>query len=948
MSERTNSERERLTGEAHEIAKWRKWGPYLSDRAWGTVREDYSPYGTAWDFLTHDLARSKAYRWGEDGIAGFCDRYQILCWSLALWNERDPILKERYFGLVPSEGNHGEDVKECYFYVDAIPSHAYQRMLYKYPQRAYPYSELIEQNRRRSGHDPEFELIDTGIFDDGRYFDVEIEIAKFDVDSIAIRITAHNRGPERAPIHLIPQLWFRNTWGWCNDNRATPRIQAVDLPNGARGLLADDTDSPRLAGLLSPSMLGPFVLELPSGAQLLFTDNETNGPRVFGPDNTSRSPFVKDAFHRFIVQGETAAVNPANSGTKACGWMRFDVEPGQAAVMRMVLQPQTDPPLDVDSVIEERRRDADDFYATIHPAKASAEERNIQRQAFAGMLWSKQIYLYDVDIWLDGDDPRYPPPASREHARNAHWRHLNSMRILTMPDKWEYPWFAAWDLAFQAVVLALIDAHFAKEQLWLLLFEQFQHPNGQIPAYEWEFSDLNPPVHAWAVWRVYNMDRIRSGKADLAFLEKCFHKLMLNFTWWVNKVDREGNNVFEGGFLGLDNITVVDRSAALPDGATLEQSDATGWMGMFCLVMMRISLELSKTNPVYEGLATKFFEHYVYVGAAMKMIRGDRTLWDGTDRFFYDLLRFPDGSSIPFRIRSLVGLIPLYAIERLEEKWIEPFPVFRENFHWFIQHRRDIVERCVTKTINDGAATHVLAVVDQEQLQHLLARLIDSDEFLSPYGMRSLSKYHQQHPFSLSGSTVAYEPAESIENLKGGNSNWRGPVWFPTSFLMIESLRKLEKAFGGNVRIAVGNDVHEDADHPRSDSESRFPDSRASEGLGGGVDWSGTDVRARGMTLPGTQRVPVPQSITLSGIASRLANRMIRLFIPDPQGYRPLNGPRGTRRAELFAKDPHWKNLVLFYEYFHGDTGEGLGASHQTGWTGLVASLIDEWRMDES
>ncbi|HJT18641.1 MAG TPA: glucosidase [Thermoanaerobaculia bacterium] len=878
-----NPEKQRLGGDAHQRARWAKWGPYLADRAWGTVREDYSANGDAWSYLPHDLARSKAYRWGEDGIGGFCDRYQILCFSMAFWNERDPILKERFFGVVPGEGNHGEDVKECYFYLDALPSHAYQRMLYKYPQRAYPYQQLIDENRRRSARDPEFELIDTGIFDDNRYFDIFIEAAKEDENALVFRITAHNRGPDRAPLHLIPQLWFRNTWAWTGGDCVTPLIRATD-----GGLIADDSHAPPLPGLLADTRLGPYRLELPHDAELLFTDNETNGPRVYGPWAMSRSRFTKDAFHRHIVDGEREAVSPLQTGTKACGWIRVEIESGQSHELHMRLAPaKGQQTTDNRQLFLERRKEADEFYRAIHPQKASAEERKVQRQAFAGLLWSKQSYLYDVDVWLDGDDSRYPPPAARHLGRNRRWRHLNSMRILSMPDKWEYPWFAAWDLAFQSVVLALIDAHFAKEQLWLMLFEQFQHPNGQIPAYEWEFSDLNPPVHAWAVWRVYNMDRIRSGAADRDFLEKCFHKLMLNFTWWVNKVDREGNNVFEGGFLGLDNIAVFDRSDALPGGARLEQSDATGWMGMFCLVMMRIALELAKQDDVYEGLATKFFEHYVYIGAAMKMMRGDRTLWDEQDGFFYDLLRFPDGRAIPFRVRSLVGLIPLYAIERLEEKWIEPFDIFRENLRWFLKHRRDIVDRCVTTVMYDNDATHVLAVVDQNQLKALLARVVDPDEFLSPYGVRSLSKAHQEHPFTFGDATVRYEPAEAIEKLKGGNSNWRGPVWFPTSFLIIETLRKLEKAFGSGVRVDMQ---------------------------------------------------------TLSGVASQIANRMISLFLPDRDGYRPINGPRGARKAELFANDPHWKDLILFYEYFNGDTGEGLGAAHQTGWTALVASLIDEWR----
>jgi hypothetical protein len=924
-----NAERQRLGSGAHALARWRKWGPYLSDRAWGTVREDYSANGDAWGFLPHDLARFKAYRWGEDGIAGFSDRYQILCWSMAFWNERDPILKERYFGLVPSEGNHGEDVKECYFYVDALPSHAYQRMLYKYPQRAFPYVDLIEGNRARGSREPEYELIDTGAFDDDRYFDIEIEVAKADEDSLVMRVTAHNRGRERAPLHLVPQLWFRNTWTWDGRNAAQPVITATD--DGA--LLADDSHAPPLAGLLHETRLGPHRLELPPGTRLLFTDNETNGPRVFGPAAQSRSAFTKEAFHRRIVDGDEHAVNPAMRGTKACGWLRVEIDPGQSYTMEMRLECGGHAAA-VSDVIALRRAEADEFYASIHPKTATNEEKNIQRQAFAGLLWSKQSYLFDVDVWLDGDDPAWPPPQQRHDGRNARWRHLNSMRILSMPDKWEYPWFAAWDLAFHAVVMALIDAHFAKEQLWLMLFEQFQHPNGQIPAYEWEFSDLNPPVHAWAVWRVYNMDRIRSGTADRAFLEKCFHKLMLNFTWWVNKVDGDGNNVFEGGFLGLDNITVFDRSEMLPGGAHLEQSDGTGWMGMFCLVMMRIALELAKENETYEGLATKFFEHYVYIGAAMKMLRGDKTLWDMEDGFFYDLLRFPDGSGIPFRVRSLVGLIPLYAIERLEQKWIEPFAVFSENLAWFLKHRRDIVESCVTVTQHDGEVTHVLAVVDQAQLQHLLAYVVDRKEFLSRHGIRSLSKAHQQHPFEFAGRAVGYEPGEAVEKLKGGNSNWRGPVWFPTSFLMIESLRKLEKAFGGDVKVALhaGETTQEE---PLPDP-SAMADTRAEEGLGAGA------ARARGRSI--STSVPAVRSTTLSGLAGDIANRMIRLFLPDRDGYRPINGARGTRKAELFAHDAHWRDLVLFYEYFHGDTGEGLGASHQTGWTALIASLIDEWR----
>ncbi|HEX7153741.1 MAG TPA: glucosidase [Thermoanaerobaculia bacterium] len=915
---------------------WRKWGPYLADRAWGTVREDYSADGNPWKHFPHEQARSKAYRWGEDGIAGFSDRYQILCWSLALWNERDAILKERFFGLVPSEANHGEDAKEYWFYVDALPSHAYQRMLYKYPQAAYPYQQLIDENRRRGRDEPEYELLDTGIFDGDRYFDVEIEIAKADAETLVFRITAHNRGPERAPLHLLPHLWFRNTWGW-GPEKLTPPAITLREPGL---LLADDSHCPPLGGLLHDTRLGPHVLEYPKEARGLFTDNETNVASVYGI--APQHPFVKDAFHRFIVNGEQGAVNPEQRGTKACVWQRYEVDPGASVTMELTLRPDSSESHSsytshsshrVAETIATRRAEADAFYATIHKPRATAEERNIQRQALAGMLWNKQSYLFDVDVWLDGDNPNWPPPPNRQQGRNSRWRHLNSMRILSMPDKWEYPWFATWDLAFHAVVLALVDCDFAKEQLWIMLFEQFQHPNGQIPAYEWEFSDLNPPVQAWAVWRIYNMDRIRNGRADREFLERCFHKLLLNFTWWVNKVDHEGNNVFEGGFLGLDNITLVDRSEKLPHGAILEQSDATGWMGMFSLVMMRIALDLAKENDVYEGLATKFFEHYVYIGAAMKMVREGHTLWDEADNFFYDLLRFPDGTTVPFRIRSLVGLIPLYAIERLESKWFSGFAHFKENLDWFLHYRRDVAEHTVTTVQNGGGEfTHVLAIVDQNELQHLLNRIVDPEEFLSRYGIRSLSRFHDKNPFRFEDRAVGYEPAETTAFLKGGNSNWRGPIWFPTTFLLIESLRKLEKAFGGTVTATV---------HDADDSAAYEPttDTRAHEGIGAVAG----DHRARGHALRPTAAPPA-RTVTLSGVAARLAERQIRIFLPDADGYRPVYGPRGTRKAERFAHDPHWRGLVLFHEYFHGDTGEGLGASHQTGWTGLVASLIDEWR----
>jgi hypothetical protein len=887
-------EHERLAGLRGPLAAWRRWGPYVSERSWGTVREDYSTGGDAWSYFPHDHARSRAYRWGEDGLAGICDRYQLLVFALALWNERDPILKERLFGVVPGEGNHGEDVKEYYFYLDATPSHSYMKWLYKYPQREYPYLALIEENRRRQGGGPEFELLDTGIFDDDRYFDVFVEYGKATAEDLVARVTVHNRGPEDAPIQVLPHLWFRNTWAWGPRPGPEPVIDVGRRGAAYATLVADDTPAEPLRNLPFVYRLGRRTLIVPADGELLFTDNETNLERLHVPGARNRKPHVKDAFHRHVVNGEPA-VNPARSGTKASVRHRAVVPAGGSVAFRFRLtdcEPEVyaDPLGEVDAVLEERRREADDFYAHIQPARATADEKLVQRQAFAGLLWSKQIYLFDVNQWLVGDDPANPLPEQRAGVRNTHWRHLNSMRVLSMPDKWEYPWFAAWDLAFHCVPLAIVDPDFAKEQLWLLLFEQFQHPSGQIPAYEWEFSDLNPPVHAWAVWRVYNMDRIRSGRADRVFLEKCFHKLLINFAWWVNKVDRSGNNVFEGGFLGLDNITVIDRSERLPAGAVLEQSDATGWMGMFCLNLMRIALELARESTAYEALATKFFQHYIYVGAAMKRMGGRKwQLWDEEDGFFYDVLSYPDGTHEKFRVRSLVGLIPLYAIERLEDQWIAPFKEFRSNLHWFLENKKHIVQDVCHPLVRDGRASHVCAIVNEAQIKGMLRRVLDPDEFMSPWGLRSLSRYHEQHPFFLGHRSVRYEPAESDAKIKGGNSNWRGPVWFPTSFLMIESLRKLGTAFGPTLKVpANGRDG---------------------------------------------------ELLNLWQVAEGLANRLIRIFTRDEEGKRPVYGNR-----RKLQDDPHWRDLILFHEYFNGDTGEGLGASHQTGWTGLVAALIDEWR----
>jgi hypothetical protein len=893
------SEHARIKENTGVLPPWWRWGPYVSERAWGTVREDYSHDGDAWRFLTHDLARSKAFRWGEDGLAGICDRYQLLVFALALWNGRDPILKERAFGLDAWQGNHGEDLKEYYYYLDNTPTHSYMKYLYKYPQREFPYGDLLAENQHRAGRGPEYELLDTGVFDDDRYFDVLVEYAKASPEDICIRITATNHGPETAMLHILPHLWYRNTWAWSEPRGPSPIIRRIAASPDHSGeaetvcLLADSTAIDPLRGLLHPYRLGMRYLYAAGPCEALFTDNETNGPRVYGPGSISHSAYVKDAFHRYLIHGEHC-INTAGHGTKSCLHYRNEIAPGASVQMLLRFAPERliDPLADVPSVFARRQAEADAFYAQVHPPRASAEERRVQRQAFSTLLWSKQAYLFDVRKWLDGDLPSSPPPKSRKRIRNQHWRHLNSMRVLVMPDKWEYPWFAAWDLAFAAVPIALIDPALAKEQLWLMLFEQFQHPNGQIPAYEWDFSDLNPPVHAWAVWRVYNMEKRLHGSADRTFLERCFHKLLINFAWWVNKVDHDGNNVFEGGFLGLDNIAVVDRSEALPDGQMLEQSDATGWMAMFCLNMMRIALELAETNPAYEGLATKFFEHYVYIGAAMKHMGGrDYPLWDEQDGFFYDVLRYADDNFHRFRVRSLVGLIPLYAVERLEQDWIRPFPNFRANLDWFLENRTRFAQFCCHPVHIAGNTTYLLSVPSDEQIRRLLQRVFDPDEFLSLFGMRSLSKVHRDAPFRFGGHEVRFEPAEAESKIKGGNSNWRGPVWFPVGFLMIESLRKLGAALDPELRLRL----------ERRDGET-------------------------------------PVELTLFELAEDLANRMIRLFVPDESGSRPING--GVARLQ---RDPHWKEHILFHEYFDGETGQGLGASHQT-WTALVAALIDEWR----
>jgi hypothetical protein len=845
------------------------------------VREDYSAHGEAWEYFPHDHARSRTYRWGEDGLLGICDNHQRLCFAPALWNGRDPILKERLFGLNGHEGNHGEDVKELYFFLDSTPTHSYMRALYKYPQGEYPYARLVDENRRRGRGEPEFEITDTGLFDDGRYFDVMVEYAKADTDDLLVRMTVDNRGPERATLHLLPTLWFRDVWTW--DGRADrPRLRAA-----ADGVGID---------VAHPDLARPYRLTCGTTSDapaLLFTENATNFRRLFGTENGER--FVKDAFHEYVVEGRTGAVNPAREGTKAAAHYVLDVPAGGRAVVRLRLSDNLaarDPVgPGFDALVELRRAEADEFYVTVIPAGLSEDAANVMRQALAGMLWSKQWYHYYVRRWLEGDPTQPRPPAERRRGRNRDWLNLYNEDVLSMPDTWEYPWYAAWDLGFHAVALAIVDPDFAKDQLVLLLREWYMHPNGQIPAYEWALDDVNPPVHAWAAWRVYKIDKRVSGRADRLFLERVFHKLLLNFTWWVNRQDPEGKNVFQGGFLGLDNIGVFDRSKPLPTGGHIEQSDGTAWVGMFCLNMLAIALELAQEDPAYEDVASKFFEHFVYIAHAMNDIAGEGIeLWDDADGFYYDVLHFEDGRVQPLKVRSLVGLIPLFAVETLEADVLTRLPNFARRMLWFLTHHDELRNHVVRE---DGAngARWLLSLVNGERLRRVLRYLLDEEEFLSPYGVRALSRVHLAHPYVLtvngSEHRVAYEPAESSSGFFGGNSNWRGPIWFPVNFLLIESLQKFDWFYGRRFTVECP-------------------------------------------TASGTLR-------SLWDVAADLSRRLTRLVLRDVDGHRPAHGadPR-------FHHDPHWRDLVLFHEYFHGDTGRGIGASHQTGWTGLVAKLLQQ------
>ncbi len=862
---------------------WQRWGPYLSERAWGTVREDYSPDGSAWDYFSHDQARARAYRWNEDGLAGISDDKGRLCFALALWNGHDPILKERLFGLTGREGNHGEDVKEAYFYLDSTPTHSYMRMLYKYPQVAFPYGRLVEENARRSRQDPEFELLDTGVFDRDRYCDVVMEYAKAHPDDILIRITVVNRGPDPAPLWVLPTLWFRNTWAW-GGTEPLPSLQAQAGPG------------PQIAA--HHAVMGDYDLYCENADALLFTNNDTNLQRLYGTPNPH--PYVKDAFHAYVVDGDRAAVNPRQTGTKAAALYHRTILPGASWTLHLRLTrratPLTEgeraPFADFEGVFAARQHEADAFYTALAPPEMDDDQRRVQRQALAGMLWSKQFYHYVVDRWLKGDLVQPPPPPQRLTGRNREWQHLYNERVMSMPDKWEYPWYAAWDLAFHCIPFALVDPAFAKSQLELLLREWYMHPNGQIPAYEWAFGDVNPPVFAWAAWRVYKMDQRQRGRGDRAFLERVFHKLLLNFTWWVNRKDAEGLNVFQGGFLGLDNIGVFDRSAPLPTGGYLEQSDGTSWMGMFSLNMMTMALELALGNPVYEDIALKFFEHFLAIAKAMNNIGGEGIdLWDREDEFFYDVLHLPDDSHLTLRVRSLVGLIPLCAVETIEPHVLAALPTFKGHLEWFLTNRPDLT-RLVSHWAQPGTgARRLMALVRGHRMKRLLARLLDPAEFLSEYGVRSLSKYHDAHPYILhvngSAHTVAYEPAESRSGLFGGNSNWRGPIWFPINYLLIESLQKFHHYYGDDFKVEC----------PTGSGRYR----------------------------------------TLHEVADELSRRLVRLFTRNEAGRRPFNGPH-----PLLQQNPHWRDYVLFHEFFHGDSGVGLGASHQTGWTGLVAELIQQ------
>nr|WP_266369297.1 glucosidase [Tellurirhabdus rosea] len=871
-----NAERERLF-ERKDNKGWKKWGPYLSERSWGTVREDYSVHGNAWSFITHDMARSRAYRWGEDGIGGISDNKGHICFALAFWNHRDGIIKERLFGLTGPEGNHGEDVKEAYYYLDSTPTHSYMKMLYKYPQQPFPYAQLVEETRSRNRQEPEFELADTGIFDNDEYFDIFIEYAKAEQNDILVKITAFNRSDEAAPLTLLPTLWFRNTWSWGYEQY---------------------TYKPMLTGIANTQvsvdhkLLGKYKLYCDGADELLFCENETNTERLYNLPNATL--YVKDGINNYITSGDRKFVNHNQIGTKAAARYTRTVAPGESVSIRLRFSDQThmtQPFADFDPLFAKSKQEADEFFDDLQRNVPDPELRNIQRQAYAGMMWNKQFYYYNVNEWLKGD-PKMPIPFhGRAFQRNGTWRHMYTANILSMPDKWEYPWFAAWDLAFHTLTLARMDPNFAKRQLAVVLREYYMHPNGQIPAYEWNFSDVNPPVHAWATWKVYEIDREMNGKPDVEFLERVFHKLLLNFTWWVNQKDVNGNSVFGGGFLGLDNIGVFDRSAPLPMGGHIEQSDATGWMAMYTLNMLRIACEIALERPSYQDMASKFFEHFLHIAAAMKNLGGQNiSLWDEEDQFYYDALHTPDGKSMLLKIRSMVGLIPLFAVEILDDKLLSRLPDFKRRVEWVLMNRPDLAS-LISRWHEPGkGSTHLLSLLRGHRMKMLLKRMFDETEFLSDYGIRALSKYHEKNPyqFGVNGEvfSVKYVPAESETSLFGGNSNWRGPVWFPLNYMIVDALLKFYNYYG-------------------DDFEIEYP------------------------THSG-------QIMSIKEATVRLAERLINIFRRNALGNVPAYGD-----VRKFQDDPHFKDLYLFYEYFHGDNGTGLGANHQTGWTGLVADLIE-------
>ncbi len=877
---RRSAEHDRLAEARDRGVPWRRWGPYLSERQWGTVREDYSQDGNAWAYFSHDQSRSRAYRWGEDGLAGFSDDKQRLCFALALWNGADPILKERLFGLTNAEGNHGEDVKEYYFYLDSTPTHSYMKWLYKYPQSAYPYGDLVEQNRRRGRQDFEYELLDTGAFAEDRYFDVFVEYAKESPEDVLVRVTVANRGPAKATVHVLPTLWFRNTWSWGDPGARRPALRKVEGPRGVGAVAASHAE------------LGDRWLYCQGSPALLFTENETNQQRLFGQPN--RTPFVKDAFHAFLVEGKADAVNPEQAGTKAAAHYRLEVAPGASEVLRLRLCEAgpvalADPFGGFDGRVEARLREADEFYRATIPASAGEDEARVARQAVAGMLWTKQYYYFDGQLWLRerGVDPF--EPGQTRGVRNREWFHMVNDHVISMPDKWEYPWYAAWDLAFHAIVLSGVDPDFAKEQLDLMLREVYLHPSGQIPAYEWNFSDVNPPVHAWATIFLYRLEQARRGQGDVEFLKRTFAKLLVNFTWWVNRKDRFGKNVFEGGFLGLDNIGVFDRSAPLPTGGHLEQADGTAWMAMYCQNMLEIASELAGEDSSYEDVVLKFVEHFLWIGAAMNRV-GHDGMWDEEDGFYYDVLRRPDGSATRLKVRSMVGLLPLCAATVIEPWQRERVP---RALRMLQERARAMPE--LFRGIHATGEGHlgygergILALVNQERLVRILSKMLDENEFLGPYGLRSLSRFHADHPYLFRADgqeyRVGYLPAESDTGMFGGNSNWRGPVWFPVNALVIRALLQYYLYYGDSLKVECP--------------------------AGSG------------------------RTMNLYEVAKEISDRLQRIFLRDPSGRRPVFGG-----AEKFQADPHWRDCVLFYEYFHGDNGAGLGASHQTGWTGLFSTL---------